>query len=184
MSSDARLVRAVDEGWLLHARVCAVGHCTVAVPRRPRGPQDRRIVAFLDGKPVMKRDHDSTLLFDPNPLHADVTHPFVNVIAGTNGPDGRDVDRLWYQTTEGKDGSRTLTYDLNFDGQPDERIVSKGLDIVAGYVWYKNGWRRGRKQDNCVVYKHTCLDLKFSDGAFHRVDEGGNHKHLNRHGGT
>lgn len=147
--------------WLKDARVCNVGSYTIAVPATPNGKNDKRIVVFQGGKPVLDREAGSTLLFNPNTERADLHHPIVDI---WNGSSGRDIDRLWYQTTPDKNGTYVSEYDIDFDGQPDLRTVWKGNDISQAYAWYKGRW--AKMGERCIVIAKRCLPAMFKDGQW------------------
>lgn len=161
-AQDKALFRAAGEGWLINAKVCAVGAYEIAVPANPDGPNDPRIMILSHGRPVLKRDIGTTLLYNPDFKHADLAHPIVYV---EHGKAGRDVDRMWYRTIPDKEGHFTLADDRNFDGQADTMTEWKGATMSRGFAWYGNQWHP--ISHGCITIVDKCHPAKFEDGQWH-----------------
>jgi hypothetical protein len=128
--------------WLIHARVCAIGGFTVAVPD---AQTEGHIIAVYKGlKPVFQRARDGTLVYSPRVPDSRSDQEIVNIWHPCEG----DVTKLLYTTRAGE--PHVTVEDRTFSGIPNERVVWNGSDIQEIYVWYQEAWHRMQKGNMLV----------------------------------
>jgi hypothetical protein len=162
---DSGLVREyaksdADLEWLTHAKVCDLGPYQVAVPEgKPDNSENTPVLLLKDGKPLFQRSSTDTMLFDPNTKGSKLT-PLVNMWHQKD----YKVERLFTDTVPNVNGEYTTLEDINYDGQPDRKIMRKGHEVSAFFIWYQGQWHP--MQRTCMPLGKRCVAMEFIDGKW------------------
>jgi len=114
-----------------------MGEFEIATPATNKEECSNIIFVFRKGKPVFYRSNTETFIYSPKLKDASIEKVIVDI---WHGGDNDDVNRIWYQTI-GKN-PEVMTYDTNFDGQPDLKTIYEKGRIVEMYEWKEDKWQR------------------------------------------
>ena len=128
-------LKLLENEWMRNATICKMGSFEIATPTNNTELNQNIIFIFKKGKPVFYRKNTSTYVYSPNLKDASLDKVLVNI---WHGADDGDIERLWYETV-GND-PQVMIYDINFDGQPDFKSISKNNEIIEMYEWKNNSW--------------------------------------------
>jgi hypothetical protein len=131
------LLKADGYDWMRNAMVCRMGEFEISTPANNGENNSNIIFVFRKGKPVFYRSNMGTYIYSPKLIDASIEKIMVNI---WHGGDDDDVNRIWYQTI-GKN-PEVMTYDTNFDGQPDLKTIYENNEIVEMYEWKNDKWHR------------------------------------------
>jgi hypothetical protein len=134
---EIRILKAGGLDWMRNAMVCRMGEFEIAVPVNKDENNSNVIFLFKKGKPVFYRKNSGTYIYSPKLKDATFERAMVHI---WHGGDNDDVNKIWYQTV-GKD-PEVMTYDTNFDGQPDLKTIWKNHEIIEMYEWKSDKWQR------------------------------------------
>ena len=131
---ELKIIKFMKYEWMRKATVCQMGNFKIATPTIQTKENKNIIFVFKDDRPIFFKKNEETSIYSPKHEDAAMDKVLVNIWHDRQG----NVKRIWYQTI-GKE-YQVMIYDVDFDGQPDIKTVSKNGEIIESYKWKDNKW--------------------------------------------